>query len=168
MVVSDTVYETGYSETPPVICLYVAIPAFSLNLLHQMRRLRTRHAAAVVVSDEVGIVVGVDLVVAAQLYHLFESVVDEDEADERREAFLRETREVLHQEAGVCGDQHQTEHSRPQADPQPELKVVEPVVSEERHRFGTAGVQLCASVFVHLHILFPSKYNPTWNSLNFQ
>lgn len=68
----------------------------------------------------------------AQLYHLFESVVDEDEADERREAFLSEAREVLHQEAGVRGDQHQTEQARPQANPQPELKVVEVVVSEER------------------------------------
>lgn len=68
----------------------------------------------------------------AQLDHLFESVVDEDEADERREAFLGEPREVLHQEAGVCGDQHQTEKGRPQANPQPELKVVEAVVSEEK------------------------------------
>lgn len=66
-----------------------------------------------------------------QLYHLFESIIDEDEADERRESFFSETREVLHQEAGICGDQHQTEYTRPQADPQPELKVVEAIVSEE-------------------------------------
>lgn len=59
-----------------------------------------------------------------QLYHLLESVIDEDEADERREALLGEACEVLHQEAGVCGDQQQTEYTRPQADPQPELKVV--------------------------------------------
>ncbi len=75
----------------------------------------------------------------AQLYHLLERVVDEDEADERREAFLGEAREVLHQEAGVCGDQHQTEYARPQADPQPEFEVVETVVSEEEDRFGTGG-----------------------------
>lgn len=104
--------------------LCVAIPA--------MWRLHTRHAAAVVLSDEVRIVIGVDRVVVPQLYHLFESVVDEDEADERREAFLCETREVLHQEAGVCGDQHQTEYRRPQADPEPELKVVQAVVSVEK------------------------------------
>lgn len=101
--------------------LYAASPA--------MRRPHTRHAAAVVLSDEVRIVVGVDRVVVSQLDHLFESVVDEDEADERREAFLGETREVLHQEAGVCGDQHQTEYRRPQADPEPELEVVQAVVS---------------------------------------
>lgn len=56
-----------------------------------------------------------------QLQHLFESVVDEDEADERGEAFLCESCEVLHQETGVRGDQHQTEYPRPQPDPQPEL-----------------------------------------------
>lgn len=68
----------------------------------------------------------------AQLDHLFESVVDENEADERREAFLSETCEVLHQEAGVCGDQHQTEKARPQSNPQPKLKVVEGIVSEQK------------------------------------
>lgn len=70
----------------------------------------------------------------AQLYHLFESVVDEDKADESREALFCEAREVLHQEAGVRGDEHQTEQARPQADPQPELQVVKPVVSEERRQ----------------------------------
>lgn len=83
-------------------------------------------------SDEVWIIVSVYQVVVAQLYHLFESVVDEDEADECREAFFSKAREVLHQEAGVCGDQHQTEQARPQANPQSELKVVEAVFSGER------------------------------------
>lgn len=82
-------------------------------------------------SDEVWIVLGVNWVVVRQLYHLFEGIINEDEADERRETFLGEACEVLHQEAGVCGDQHQTEKTRPQADPQPELKVVEVMVSEE-------------------------------------
>lgn len=95
---------------------------------------RTRHATAVVLSDEVGVVVGVYGVVVAQLYHLFESVVDEDKADESREALFCEAREVLHQEAGVRGDEHQTEQTRPQADPQPELEVVKAVVSEERRQ----------------------------------
>lgn len=93
----------------------------------------------------------------AQLYHLLERVVDEDEADERREAFLSETREVLHQEAGVCGDQHQTEYARPQADPQPELEVVETVVSEEEDRFGTEEVVNCAQVYSYTSIFFISK-----------
>lgn len=87
---------------------------------------------AVVLRDQVGIVLVVDGVVVAQLYHLFERVVDEDKADEGGEALLREACEVLHQEAGVRGHQHQAEQARPQADPQPELEVVKAVVSEER------------------------------------
>lgn len=87
---------------------------------------------AVVVSDEVGVVLGVYGIVVAQLYHLFESIVDENKADESGEALFCEAREVLHQEAGVGGDKHQAEQARPQADPQPELEVVEPIVSEER------------------------------------
>lgn len=96
-------------------------------------RLRTRLAAAAVLSDHVRIVLRVDGVVVGQLDHLFESVVDKDEADERGEAFLCETCEILHQEAGVCGHQHQTEKTRPQADPQPKLEVVKAVVSEGGH-----------------------------------
>lgn len=65
-----------------------------------------------------------------QLYHLLECVIDKDEADKCREALLGEACEVLHQEARVRGDQHQTEKTRPQADPQPELEVVELVFSE--------------------------------------
>lgn len=71
-----------------------------------------------------------------QLYHLFKSVVDEDEADECRETLLGETGEVLHQEAGVRRDQHQAEKRRPQTDPQPELQIVEAVVSEKRRVLG--------------------------------
>lgn len=96
-------------------------------------------------SDEVWIVVAVYQVVVAQLYHLFKGVVDEDEADECREAFFSEACKVLHQEAGICGDQHQTEKARPQANPQPELKVVEAVVSGER-----------GQIWLHLQILFPN------------
>lgn len=105
--------------------------------LKRRKNPRTRRAAAVVLSDEVGIILGVDEVVVAQLYHLFESVVDEDEADESGEALLCEAGEVLHQEAGVRGDEHQTEQARPQADPQPELQVVKAVVPEEGPQKGS-------------------------------
>ena len=64
-----------------------------------------------------------------ELQHLLEGVIDEDEADEAGEALLGEAGEVLDQEAGVGGHQHQAEECRPQADPQPELQVVEGVVS---------------------------------------
>lgn len=101
---------------------------------------------AVVLSDEVGVVLVVYKVVVAQLYHLFESVVDEDKADKSGEALFCEAREVLHQKAGIRGDEHQAEQARPQADPQPELEVVEIVVSEERRqkRSGGGRVLLCA------------------------
>lgn len=64
-----------------------------------------------ILSDKAGIVVRVYRIVLAQLYHLFEGVIDEDEADERGEAFLCEAREILHQEAGIRGNQHQTEQA---------------------------------------------------------
>ena len=87
------------------------------------------HAEAVVLGDQLLLEVGVDGVVVRELDHLLEGVVDEDEADEAGEALLREPGEVLDQEAGVGGHQHQAEERRPQADPQPELQVVEAVVS---------------------------------------
>lgn len=70
-----------------------------------------------------------------ELQHLLEGVVDEDEADEAGEAFLREAGEVLHQVAGVGGHQRQAEERRPQTDPQPELQVVELIVSvgQDKH-----------------------------------
>lgn len=92
---------------------------------------RTRDAAAVVLGDEIAVEICVDRVVVRQFDHLLESVINKDKADESREALLCETGKILHQEAGVRGDQHQTEYTRPQADPQPELKVVKVIVSEE-------------------------------------
>lgn len=78
-------------------------------------------------------------VVVAQLDHLLKSVVNEDEADQGGEALLGEAREVLHQETGVGGDQQEAEQARPQADPQPELEVVEVVVSGEEERHVGSG-----------------------------
>lgn len=107
-------------------------PAQRYSIKRLAWSVRTGTAVAVVLSDEVGVVLAVDKVVVAQLYHLFESIVDEDKADKSGEALFCEAREVLHQEAGVRGDEHQAEHARPQTNPQPELEVVEIVVSEER------------------------------------
>lgn len=103
----------------------------------------------------------------AQLDHLFESIVDENEADERREAFLSETCEVLHQEAGVCGDQHQTEKARPQANPQPKLKVVEGIVSEQKVTdLAQMDWLIGYKCYPYFYILFPSNYNPPKNPLH--
>lgn len=65
----------------------------------------------------------------SQLQHLLEGVVDEDEADEAGEALLRESGEVLDQVTGVGGHERQAEERRPQTDPQPELQVVERILS---------------------------------------
>lgn len=78
----------------------------------------------------------------SQLEHFLKGVVDEDEADESRKPLLREAGEVLHQETGICGDQDQTQETRPQADPQPELQIVELIIPEpiknthQHHRLG--------------------------------
>lgn len=72
--------------------------------------------------------VRVDRIVVGQLDHLLESVVDEDEADQRGEAFFRETSEVLNQEAGIGGHQKETQEGRPQADPKTKLQVVKIMV----------------------------------------
>lgn len=82
--------------------------------------------------DLVHVIAGVDGVMVGELQHLLEGIIDEDEADERREAFLREAGEVLDQEAGVCGDQDQGQEGRPQANPQSEFQVVKAVVSGEQ------------------------------------
>ena len=80
----------------------------------------------------------------SQLDHLLESVINKNEADEGGEAFLSETSEVLHQETGVCGDQHQTEHSGPQPYPQPKLQIVKVIIPEEaehKHKYMTSKIR---------------------------
>lgn len=76
--------------------------------------------------------VRVDRIVVSQLDHLLESVVDEDEADQRGEAFFRETSEVLNQEAGIGGHQKETQEGRPQANPKTKLQVVKIMVPRKK------------------------------------
>lgn len=76
---------------------------------------------------------GVDL---PQVEQLLQSLVDEDEADERGEGFLREAGDVAHQRAGVRGDQHQTQEGRPQADARPQRQVGQVVVPEAEEEEG--------------------------------
>lgn len=72
----------------------------------------------------------------SQFQHLLEGIVDEDEAYQRGEALLGEAGEVLHQEAGIGGHQDQAEESRPQADPQAELQIIEFVVPARISKTG--------------------------------
>lgn len=85
---------------------------------------------ASILRDQVQVIAGVDWMMVSQFEHFLKGVVDEDEADESRKAFFRKAGEVLHQETGVCGHQNQTQKTRPQADPQPELQIVEFIIPE--------------------------------------
>lgn len=77
---------------------------------------------------------GVDGIVVSQFEHLLEGIIDEDEAYETGEALLGEPGEVLNQEAGVSGHEHQAEERRPQADPQAELQVVKLIISMKKQQ----------------------------------
>lgn len=72
--------------------------------------------------------VGVDGVVICKLDHLLESIIDKDEANQRRKALLRETCEVLNQEAGISGYQNETQEGGPQANPKAKLQIVKIIV----------------------------------------
>lgn len=96
--------------------------------------------------DVVHLKVGVDGVVVSELEHLLEGIVDEDEADEAGEALLGEPGEVLNQEAGVSGHEHQAEERRPQTDPQPELQVVKVVVSVTHSKYSRTVGEICTHV----------------------
>lgn len=85
---------------------------------------------APVLRDQVYVIAGVDWMMVSQFDHFLKGVVDEDEADESRKAFLSKASEILHQETGVCGDQDQTQKTRPQTNPQPELQIVEIIIPE--------------------------------------
>lgn len=89
------------------------------------------YTVAGVAGDQFHVVVSVDGMVVGELQHLLEGVIDEDEADEGREAFLSEAGEILDQEAGVRGNENQGQKGRPQADPQSEFQIVKAVVSGE-------------------------------------
>lgn len=120
---------------------------------------RTRHAVAVILSDEVGIIVSVYAVILGQLYHLFERIIDEDEADESRESLLGKTSEILHQETGICGNQHQTKQARPQTNPQPKLKVVKAIIPVESQSKWTTVYKYISKINqVHLTAIILNVY----------
>lgn len=91
-----------------------------------------RHAGTGVKGNLVHFKFGVDGVVVCQFDHLLESIIDEDEADEGREALFREPGEILDQEAGVSGNQDKTQEGGPQTDPEAELQIMQVIVSANR------------------------------------
>lgn len=59
--------------------------------------------------DIVHLELRVDGVMICQLDHLLESIINEDEANKGGETFFSEAGEVLDQEAGVSGDEDETQ-----------------------------------------------------------
>ena len=77
----------------------------------------------------------VDRVVLPQVKQLLQSLVDEDDADERGKGLLRESGDVADQGAGVCRHQDETQEGRPQADAGSQRQVGQAIVArEERQR----------------------------------
>lgn len=60
---------------------------------------------------------------------LLERLPDEDEADERGEALLREPGDVAHERGNVKSNEHNEDKRGPKADPEPEAQKIELVVT---------------------------------------
>lgn len=58
--------------------------------------------------DIVHLELRVDGIMICQLYHLLESIINEDEANQGGKSFFSEAGEVLNQEAGVSGHKNET------------------------------------------------------------
>lgn len=78
--------------------------------------------------------------------HLLESIVDKDEADQRREALFSEASKVLNQEAGIGGYQNETQEGWPQANPKAKLQIVKIMVPEKKERKVTLLLQCPQSI----------------------
>ncbi len=68
----------------------------------------------------------------SQVEELLQGLVDENEADEGGEGLLCEPSDVAHQRARICGNQHQTQQGRPQADASPQRQIGQVVVPDVR------------------------------------
>lgn len=91
-----------------------------------------------------------------QLEEFLQGLINENEADESCKGFLCESRYIAHQRAGVCGNQHDTQEGRPQANASAQREVGETVVTEKRQTYYTS---LSESKH-HKHILCVSYNQP--------
>lgn len=105
--------------------------------------------------DIVHLELRVDGVMICQLDHLLESIINEDEANKGGETFFSEAGEVLDQEAGVSGDEDETQEGWPKADPEAKLQVVKIIVSATRQ--GWAGRENVRVREIHAGSWLPSK-----------
>lgn len=89
-----------------------------------------RQTLALVGCNVVWFEVDVDGIVFEGSHHLLDSIRDEDERDEAREAFLSEARHVLYDVAGVRCNQEKALYAGVHSDPQSKLHVINPIISE--------------------------------------
>lgn len=87
--------------------------------------------------EVVQLVVWIDGIDISKVQQLFQSLIDEDDADERSESLLREAGYVADQRAGVGGHQHQAEEGRPQANTGPQGQIGQTVVTKDTQRGGS-------------------------------
>lgn len=79
-----------------------------------------RSACVRVGGELVQVVVPVEGVILFQVDELLQGLIDENDADEGGEGFLREPGDVTHEGARIGGHQQDAEESRPQADASPQ------------------------------------------------
>lgn len=76
------------------------------------------------------VIVLINGVMMPQVEQLLQSLVDENDADQRCESFLGEARDVTDKRTGIRGHQQQTEEGRPQANAGPQGEVGEAILPE--------------------------------------
>lgn len=74
----------------------------------------------------------VDRVMLSQVKQLLQSLIDEDDADERGEGLFREAGDVADQGASIGRHQKQTQKGRPKANAGPQRKVGQAVITGTR------------------------------------
>lgn len=67
-----------------------------------------------------------------QLKEFLQGFIDEYDADESSEGLFCESSDVAHQRAGICGNKHNAQEGRPQADAGAQREVGESVFTGER------------------------------------
>lgn len=72
----------------------------------------------------------------ADLKQVLKGLHDEDEGDERREGFFGESGEVTNQGTSVRSNQHDTDNTGPESDPNTERDVINPKRSRENKPYA--------------------------------
>lgn len=90
--------------------------------------------------EAVQLVVHVDRVMFSEVKQLLQSLIDEDDADERSKGLFCETGDVAHQGASIGGHQNQTQDGCPKADAGSQGEVGQAVVTGKDVEYGIIPV----------------------------